>query len=106
MQRFANGNVALYGHPGQADWGVSGGEDRHQDEQAAERDVDLVENVAEDEKCEGHSKLNAIIDHHVDEEDVTRIFIESLLEEKEQRGLNLYLCITRSSSITLKFDLV
>lgn len=84
-QGRADGYVTLYGHAGQVHRSVSSGEDCHQDEEAAERDVEHVENVAEDEKSDGHGQLNAIVDHHVDEQDVTRIVVKNLSEDETQR---------------------
>lgn len=79
-QRLADGDVALDGHASEVDGCVSGGEDRQQDGEAAHGHIDLVENVAEDANHGGGGQLDGVIDDHVDEEDVTRIFIESLEE--------------------------
>lgn len=81
-QRFTDSYVALYGHAGQVDWGVSGGEDCHQDEEAAERDVDLVEDVAQNKQRDGDRQLDGVIYHHVDEKDVARVFVKGLGDDK------------------------
>lgn len=80
-QRLTDGDVALDGHARQVDWGVPSGEDCHQDEDAADGHVDLVQNVAEHKESDGDGQLDGVVDHHVDEKDVPRVFIKSLEED-------------------------
>ena len=82
-QRVTDGDVALDGHAGEVDGCVARGEDGQQDEEAAEGDVDLVVDIAEDEEHDGDGQLDRIVDNHVDEEDVAGVFVEHLQREEK-----------------------
>lgn len=80
----ADGDVALNGHAGQVDGRVACGEDGEEDEETTEGHVDGVQDVAQQEEGDGDGQLDAIVDHHVDEQDITRVLIEHLREEEER----------------------
>lgn len=88
-----DGDVALCRHAGQAQWGVLGGEDGQQDQDAAQGGMDPVDGVAGDKQDHGHRHLNHVVDHQVDEEDVARVGVEELEGGKRngKRGSSLNL---------------
>ena len=81
-QRVADGDVALDGHAGQVDGRVAGGEYSHQDEEAAEGDVNGVEYVAQNKQGDGDRELDGVVDDHVDEQDIARVLVEHLVPQE------------------------
>lgn len=60
-QRPANGDVALNGHGRQVHGRVPGGEDRQQDEDAANGHVNPVEDIAENEEHGCGGQLHRVV---------------------------------------------
>lgn len=77
-KRCVNGDVALCGHAGQVQRGVLRGEERQQDQDAAQGSMNPVDGVAGDKQDYGRCHLNHVVDHQEDEEDVARVGIEEL----------------------------
>lgn len=73
-----DGDVALCGHAGQAQRSVLSGDKHQQDQDAAQRSVNPSDGVAGDKQDYGHSQLSHVVDHRMDEEDVTWVGVEEL----------------------------
>lgn len=74
----ADGDVALDCHAGQIEGGVEGGEDGDDEQEEAEGYVDGVKGVADDVEKRWQNQLHHVIDHQVDEQDVTRVGVKDL----------------------------
>ena len=82
-------DVALHCHAGQIERAVEGGEDGDDQQEAAERDVDGVEGVADDVQKHTNRQLNHVVDNQVDEEDVSRVHLEDLQETEAVQWLGM-----------------
>ncbi len=74
----ADGNVALDCHASQIEWRVEGGEDGNDQQDEAEGYVNCVKGVADDVEKSWQDQLHHVIYHQVDEQNVTRVWVEDL----------------------------
>jgi len=83
MKGDADGDVALHRHAGQVQRSIFSGEESNKDYSATDKDLYLVEDVADDEKCNSQRHLDHVVDHQVEEQDVTGICVEDLKGQKK-----------------------
>lgn len=81
---YANGNVALNCHAGQIKRSVVGCEDGNNQHNEAEGCIDCVKGIADDVEKSWQEQLDHVIYHQVDEQNVTRVWIEDLKKGKKK----------------------